>query len=234
VVKETCRRLVGTEVVVTGQKLGWDMIPYDVQLIGGIALHRGTAAEMQTGEGKTLVRHHAPLPERPGGAGGAPGDGEQLPGPAGRRVDGAIYGTWGSRWGSSTSTSRGSQTPRGLSRRHHLRDEQRVRLRLPPGQHGPLAGPRVQRPHFYAIIDEVDSILIDEARTPLIISGPVSREPTSAYKQLNPWSRASTRSSRIATELIFQAEPPWRAGTSGTRGEAPGGASGGPPSTSGS
>ena len=55
VVKETCRRLVGTEVTFTGTKATWDMIPYDVQLIGGIALHQGKVAEMQTGEGKTLA-----------------------------------------------------------------------------------------------------------------------------------------------------------------------------------
>ena len=55
VVKDACRRLVGTEVKVTGQMLKWDMIPYDVQLIGAITLHRGKVAEMATGEGKTLV-----------------------------------------------------------------------------------------------------------------------------------------------------------------------------------
>ena len=55
VVKETCRRLVGTELIVTGQKLTWDMIPYDVQIVGAISLHGGTADEMATGEGKTLA-----------------------------------------------------------------------------------------------------------------------------------------------------------------------------------
>jgi len=55
VVKEACRRNMGKEIVVTGQKLAWDMIPYDVQLVGGIALHEGKATEMATGEGKTLV-----------------------------------------------------------------------------------------------------------------------------------------------------------------------------------
>ncbi len=54
-VKEACRRNVGKEIVVTGQKMTWDMVPYDVQLIGGIALHQGKATEMATGEGKTLV-----------------------------------------------------------------------------------------------------------------------------------------------------------------------------------
>ena len=55
VVREACRRLVGTTVMVTGHELAWDMVPYDVQLIGGIVLHQGKIAEMATGEGKTLV-----------------------------------------------------------------------------------------------------------------------------------------------------------------------------------
>ena len=54
-VREACRRLVGSTVAVTGRDLTWDMVPYDVQLIGGITLHRGKIAEMATGEGKTLV-----------------------------------------------------------------------------------------------------------------------------------------------------------------------------------
>jgi len=54
-VREACRRLVGTKVVVTGHEMTWDMVPYDVQLIGGIVLHQGKIAEMATGEGKTLV-----------------------------------------------------------------------------------------------------------------------------------------------------------------------------------
>ena len=54
-VREACRRLMGTTVMVTGQPIVWNMVPYDVQLIGGINLHRGRIAEMATGEGKTLV-----------------------------------------------------------------------------------------------------------------------------------------------------------------------------------
>ena len=54
-VREACRRLVGTSVVVTGHAMEWDMVPYDVQLIGGLVLHQGKIAEMATGEGKTLV-----------------------------------------------------------------------------------------------------------------------------------------------------------------------------------
>lgn len=55
IVKDTCRRLVGKEWMAGGTKIKWDMIPYDVQLIGGIVLHEGKIAEMATGEGKTLV-----------------------------------------------------------------------------------------------------------------------------------------------------------------------------------
>ncbi|MBS3946123.1 MAG: preprotein translocase subunit SecA, partial [Melioribacter sp.] len=55
VVKETCRRLVGKSWEVAGTKITWDMVPYDVQLIGGVVLHNGKIAEMATGEGKTLV-----------------------------------------------------------------------------------------------------------------------------------------------------------------------------------
>ena len=54
-VKETCRRMCGSSWKVVGRELKWEMIPYDVQIIGGIILHRGNVAEMKTGEGKTLV-----------------------------------------------------------------------------------------------------------------------------------------------------------------------------------
>src|SRR6267142_2770780 len=54
-VREAARRLLGTKVMVTGQEMEWNMVPYDVQLMGGIQLHQGRIAEMATGEGKTLV-----------------------------------------------------------------------------------------------------------------------------------------------------------------------------------
>ncbi len=55
VVKNACRRLVGSQITVCDQQMVWDMVPFDVQVLGGIALHRGNIAEMATGEGKTLV-----------------------------------------------------------------------------------------------------------------------------------------------------------------------------------
>ena len=71
-----------------------------------------------------------------------------------------------------------------LRRRHHLRHQQRIRLRLPARQHGLFTGERVQRGLAYAIVDEVDSILIDEARTPLIISGQAD-DHTELYVRMN-------------------------------------------------
>ena len=85
---------------------------------------------------------------------------------------------------------------RRLRRRHHLRDELRVRLRLPARQHGGLARRTVQRGHAFAIVDEVDSILIDEARTPLIISG----EPETAARIYYDFARVAKTLTRAATQ----------------------------------
>ncbi len=84
VVKNTCRRLTErkSEVVVRGHPVVWEMIPFDVQLIGGIALHKGRIAEMATGEGKDARRHHADLSQRPHRPRRSCGDGERLPGRA--------------------------------------------------------------------------------------------------------------------------------------------------------
>jgi preprotein translocase subunit SecA len=207
-VKETCRRLVGTEITVTGQQLVWDMVPYDVQLIGGAALHSGKVAEMATGEGKTLV---ATMPV-------------YLNALAGRGVHlvtvntylaqrdsdwmGTIYrylglhvdcidlyepGTPERRAAYGADITYGTNNEFGFD---YLRDNMVHDL-----------AQRVQRPHYYAIIDEVDSILIDEARTPLIISGPVGQEQSEEYKRYNPAVAALFRKQmRIANELVAEAE----------------------------
>ena len=173
VVKDACRRLVGQTWDVAGNKVQWDMVPFDVQLMGAAALHRGKIAEMATGEGKTLV---ATLPIY---LNALPGRGVHLVtvndylalrdsqwmgrvyeflgltvgvilqpmDPAQRRVQYAADITYG------TNNEFGFD---------YLRDNMVVR-----------SEDMVQRPHNYAIVDEVDSVLIDEARTPLIISGPV-------------------------------------------------------------
>src|SRR6267142_1234903 len=173
VVKNACRRLCGSDVIVRGHPLKWEMIPFDVQLIGGYALHSGKIAEMCTGEGKTLV---ATLPVYLNALTGrgvhvvtvndylAARDGEWM---------GAVYKFLGLTVGcilhdQSPNVRReqyncdityGTNAEFGFD---YLRDNGMSSRKQD----------QVQRGHYYAIVDEVDSILIDEARTPLIISGP--------------------------------------------------------------
>jgi preprotein translocase subunit SecA len=175
VVKDTCRRLVGKSWEVAGTKITWDMIPYDVQLIGGIVLHNGKIAEMATGEGKTLV---ATLPIYLNALTGrgvhivtvndylAKRDSEWM---------GEIFKFHGLTVGCILNTmdsqqrrdiygydiTYGTNNEFGFD---YLRDNMAVDKEN-----------CVQRGHNFAIVDEVDSVLIDEARTPLIISGPVEK-----------------------------------------------------------
>ena len=186
-VREACRRLVGTTVDVTGQQIEWNMVPYDVQLIGGIALHRGRIAEMATGEGKTLV---ATLPLY---LNALPGRGAHLVTVNNylARRDSQWMGHLFT-WLGLTVACLDDTEPSSPQRRDayqsditygtnnefgfdYLRDNMVFGLEQ-----------RVQREHVYAIIDEVDSILIDEARTPLIISGPVGDEDSVHYRGYNP------------------------------------------------
>ncbi|MBS0634774.1 MAG: preprotein translocase subunit SecA, partial [Verrucomicrobia bacterium] len=180
VVKNVCRRLVGTEVHVSGYNQKWDMVPYDVQLKGGIALHQGYIAEMQTGEGKTLT---ASMPLYLNALTGKPVHivtvNDYL---AFRDCEwvGSIFRWLGLTTGVITQELPyeerqeiyqkdivyGTASEFGFD---YLRDNS-VSMRKDE---------LVQRGHYFALIDEVDSILIDEARTPLIISG-----PSAANKQL--------------------------------------------------
>ncbi len=175
-VREACQRLMGTTVVVTGHEMEWAMVPYDVQLIGGIQLHRGRIAEMATGEGKTLV---ATLPLY---LNALPSKGTHLVtvnSYLARRDSqwmGHVYRYLGLTVGCLDDTEPGTPERRGAYLCDitygtnnefgfdYLRDNMVVALEQ-----------RVQRGHVYAIVDEVDSVLIDEARTPLIILG-ASRE----------------------------------------------------------
>jgi preprotein translocase subunit SecA len=176
-VREASRRLVGTEAVVTGHALKWDMVPYDVQLIGGIVLHQGKIAEMATGEGKTLV---ATLPLYLNALTGKGAHLVTVNNYLARRDSqwmGHLFTWLGLTVGCIDDTEPSSPERRaayqcdvvyGTNNEFgfdYLRDNMVFTL-----------DQRVQRGHSYAIIDEVDSILIDEARTPLIISGPVGTE----------------------------------------------------------
>ena len=185
-VREACRRLVGTSVVVTGHAMEWDMVPYDVQLIGGLVLHQGKIAEMATGEGKTLV---ATLPLYLNALAGEGAHLVTVNNYLARRDSqwmGHVYKFLGLTVGCLDDTEPSSPERRaayacdityGTNNEFgfdHLRDNMVFSLEQ-----------RVQRPHSFAIIDEVDSILIDEARTPLIISGPVGNESDLKYAEFN-------------------------------------------------
>ena len=214
VVKDACRRLVGTEVMVTGHALSWDMVPYDVQLVGAVALHDGKVAEMATGEGKTLVATMPLYLNALAGRGAhlvtvnsylAQRDAEWM---------GAIYRFLGLTVGVIDLHEPGSPARREAYRADitygtnnefgfdYLRDNMVHTFEQ-----------RVQRGHHYAIIDEVDSILIDEARTPLIISGPVGRDTSTPFKQYNPVVRGLfNKQLRVTNQLVAEAENDLEAG----------------------
>lgn len=186
VVKCVCRRLCGTEVHVSGYNQKWDMVPYDVQVLGGIAMHHGHIAEMQTGEGKTLT---AVMPLYLNALTGRPVHlvtvNDYLVERDSQWV-GAVLRWLGLRTGALTSTVPtemkkalyssdvlyGTASEFGFD---YLRDNSMASSK----------DEQVQRGFYFAIIDEVDSILIDEARTPLIISGP-SAVSKQMYGELKP------------------------------------------------
>jgi len=185
-VREACRRLLGTSVQVTGRELVWDMVPYDVQLIGGVVLHQGKIAEMATGEGKTLV---ATLPLYLNALAGRGAHLVTVNNYLARRDSqwmGHVFRYLGLNVACLDDTEPSSPERRaaylsdityGTNNEFgfdYLRDNMVFSLEQ-----------RVQREHAYAIIDEVDSILIDEARTPLIISGPVGNETDEKYAQFS-------------------------------------------------
>jgi len=187
VVKNACRRLCGTSRDVCGHDLTWDMIPFDVQLIGGIVLHQGKIAEMQTGEGKTLV---ATLPLYLNALSGKNVRLVTVNDYLARR-DAQWMGHVLEYLGLTVGCIQNHMDPSERRKQYscditygtnsefgfdYLRDNG---MAVEPSQ-------VVQSGHYYAIVDEVDSILIDEARTPLIISGPVAYASTAQYVELKP------------------------------------------------
>jgi preprotein translocase subunit SecA len=206
VVKETCRRLVGTTWEVAGTKMMWEMVPFDVQLMGGVVLHQGKIAEMATGEGKTLV---ATLPA-------------YLNALSGRGVHIVTVNDYlalrDSQWmgkvfeylGLTVSCILQNMDPNQRRTQYaaditygtnnefgfdYLRDNMVV-----------SADEMVQRPYNYAIVDEVDSVLIDEARTPLIISGPVEMEEHK-FDEMKPYVDRLVRAQEVlVAKIIADAE----------------------------
>lgn len=173
-VKNACRRIRGTEIHVSGYNQLWDMVPYDVQIVGGIALHNGCVAEMQTGEGKTLT---AVMPLYLNALTGKPVHLVTVNDYLAHR-DCEWVGTL-LRWLGLTTGSLTNSVPQEERKAVYLNDVVYGTASefgfdyLRDNSMASSKEQQVQRGYFYAIIDEADSILIDEARTPLIISGPV-------------------------------------------------------------
>ncbi|MBP6602621.1 MAG: preprotein translocase subunit SecA [Verrucomicrobiales bacterium] len=175
VVKNAARRLCGTEWIVCDHPVKWEMIHFDVQLIGGIGLHRGMIAEMATGEGKTLV---ATLPVFLNALTGLGVHVITVNDYLARR-DAEWMGHLFQYLGLTVGVIQNDQ--RGDIRRAQYRQDITYGTAsefgfdyLRDNGMAQEAEQQVQRNHYFSLIDEVDSVLIDEARTPLIISGPVT------------------------------------------------------------
>jgi len=186
-VKNAARRLCGKTVVVCDHELTWDMVHFDTQLIGGIALHQGKIAEMATGEGKTLV---ATLPLYLNALTGRNTQLVTVNDYLARR-DSEWMGNLYNFLGITVGCIQQQMAPavrRDMYSRHitygtasefgfdYLRDNGMATRKED----------QVQRDYWYCIVDEVDSILVDEARTPLIISGPAPIEREQPFTRLKP------------------------------------------------
>ncbi len=209
VVKQACKRLKerGHAYTYTGQHYVWDMVPFDVQLMGAIVLHEGKIAEMATGEGKTLV---AVMPLYLNSLAGkgchlitvndylARRDAEWMK---------PVYDFLGVSVGiiqSNMSTEQrqkeyacdityGTNNEFGFD---YLRDNMVID-----------ASDIVQRGHWYAIVDEVDSVLIDEARTPLIISGPVEHTTDAIFQEMEPRVRRLVEAqTKLVNQIVGEAQ----------------------------
>ncbi len=186
-VKNAARRLCGRKVIVCDHELTWDMVHFDVQLIGGITLHEGRISEMATGEGKTLV---ATLPLYLNALTGKNAQLVTVNDYLARRDSewmGHLYTFLGITVGciqqQMHSDVRREMYNRGITYGtasefgfDYLRDNGMATRKEE----------QVQRDHFFCIVDEIDSILVDEARTPLIISGPAPIEREQPFTRLKP------------------------------------------------
>jgi preprotein translocase subunit SecA len=199
---------------VIGQPIKWNMLHYDVQLIGGLVLHQGKISEMATGEGKTLV---ATLPAFLNALAGlgvhivtvndylAKRDAEwnaplfEFHGMSVDCIDRHQPNTTDRRNAYKADLTYGTNNEFGFD---YLRDN----MSRTPDE-------LVQRKHHFAMVDEVDSVLIDDARTPLIISGPVPRGDEQEYLELKPRvSRIVEAQKKLAMELLNEAKKKIAAG----------------------
>ena len=186
IIKDVSRRMCGSTWKVSGQQITWEMIPYDVQLIGAIILHNGKVAEMKTGEGKTLV---ATMPIYLNALTGrgvhvitvndylAQRDAEWM-GEVYKRLGLSVGYILNSMDNSERREMYNKDITYGTNNEFgfdYLRDNMSLRKE-----------DKVQRGHAFAVVDEVDSVLIDEARTPLIISGAVDAPVDETFTALKP------------------------------------------------
>ena len=206
-VKDTSRRMCGSSWRVSGQEINWEMIPYDVQLLGAITLHNGKVAEMKTGEGKTLV---ATMPIYLNALTGrgvhvitvndylAQRDAEWM---------GEVYRRLGLSVGfilnSMDNVKRREMYHRDITYGtnnefgfDYLRDNMALQK-----------DEKVQRGHAFAVVDEVDSVLIDEARTPLIISGTIDAPVDETFTTLKPGvQQLVKKQTSLVSDLVREAQ----------------------------
>lgn len=209
VLKDTCRRFVGKKWMVGGTETEWNMIPYDVQLVGGVCMHQGKIAEMKTGEGKTLAAIFPAYLNALAGRGVhivtvndylAKRDAEwnepifNFHGLEVDCIDNYDPNTEQRRAAYNADITYGTNNEFGFD---YLRDNMVINSEQ-----------LVQRHHHFAIIDEIDSILIDEARTPLIISGPVPQDTRSQkYEELKPRVESLVKAQKkLVASLVKEAQ----------------------------
>ena len=208
VVKNACRRLLGREITVRGHPLKWEMVPFDVQIIGGAALHSGKIAEMATGEGKTLVATFPVYLNALTGRGVhvvtvndylAARDGEWM---------GAVYKLLGLTVGCILH----DQPPEVRRQQYYCDITYGTNAEfgfdyLRDNGMASRQEDQVQRGHYFAIVDEVDSILIDEARTPLIISGPAVVNIDNKFDQHKPKVESLVHAqNKLCNRFVHEAE----------------------------
>ncbi len=206
-VKETCRRMCGSSWRVSGHDTVWEMIPYDVQIMGAVTLHRGKVTEMKTGEGKTLVATMPIFLNALTGRGVhvitvndylAQRDAEWM---------GEVYKRLGLTVGFILNSMDNIQRREMYNRDitygtnnefgfDYLRDNMSLQKE-----------DLVQRDHAYAVVDEVDSVLIDEARTPLIISGTIDAPVDDTFQKLKPdVQQLVKKQSTLVSNLVREAQ----------------------------
>ena len=209
VVKNAARRMCGSTLVVCDHELEWNMVHFDVQLLGGMALHEKRIAEMATGEGKTLV---STLPLYLNAISGRNCQLVTVNDYLARRDSqwmGALFqylgltvgciqqgmGSEQRREAYSCNITYGTASEFGFD---YLRDNGMASTKED----------QVQSDHYYCLIDEADSILVDEARTPLIISGPMQEDNPLPFPEFKPGvSRLVRQQTNYCNDIVQEIDP---------------------------